>query len=135
MAEGIPVAHAIFSFLFGFAILAFVLELIRRNHLQERYAVLWIVLTLVFMTYQWWLAPVAVFAKWADIGDVVTVVLFLGIFMCALLILQLSVKISEFSDKIKNLVQEVSILKHELARHGEEAPGAGGDENVRCKGA
>ena len=135
MAEGIPAAHAVFSLLFGLAILAFVIELIRRHRLQERYAVLWIVLALVFATYRWWIAPVTVLAEWADIGDAVTVVLFLGIFMCALLILQLSVKISEFSSKIKNLVQEVSILKHELAKCAGEAPGAGDDEKVRSEGA
>lgn len=130
MAEVIPVTHALFSLFFGVAILAFVIELIRRNHLQERYAVLWIVLALVFMTYRWWAVPVAVLAKWAGIGDFVPVVLFLGIFMCALLLLQLSVKISEFSSKIKNLVQEVSILKHELAKCAKEAPEAGDDEKA-----
>lgn len=66
------------------------------------------------MTYGWWVAPLAAVANWFHINDVVPMVLFFGVFLCALLLLQLSVKVSEFSVKIKNLVQEVSILKHEL---------------------
>lgn len=121
MSPEVPLAHTWFSVFFGAAILALVIELIRRNRLQERYAALWILMALVFMTYRWWLAPAALLAQWGDIGDVVTVVLFLGIFMCALLILQLSVKVSEFSNQIKNLVQEVSMLKHRLAQRDEGA--------------
>lgn len=121
----IPVQHVYFSLLCGALLLGTVVELIRRHWLQERYAVLWIVLALAFMTYGWWIAPAASFARWLRVEDVVPVVLFLGVFMCALLILQLCVKITEFSNKIKNLVQEVSILRHELDRRGSGAPKAG----------
>lgn len=115
-AREIPLAHTVFSVAVGFVVLAVVLELIRRNRLQERYAALWILAALIAMTYRLWLGPVALFSDWAEIGDPVTVVLFLGILMSALLILQLSVKVSEFSGRIKNLVQEVALLKHERER-------------------
>lgn len=115
-AREIPTAHTLISFLAGFALLVAVVELIRRNRLQERYAALWILMALVSMTYRLWLGPVQVFADRAEIGDPVTVVLFLGILMCALLILQLSVKVSEFSGRIQNLAQEVALLKHERER-------------------
>ena len=128
MAEGIPAAHFYFSFFFGLAILLLVVELIRRNRLQERYAALWMLLAVAFMTYRWWVAPVAAFAAWAKITDVVTVVLFLGIFMCVLLILQLSLKISEFSNKIKNLIQEVSMLKRELGQRKREWAETSGED-------
>ena len=98
--------------------LVFVLVLIRNHWLQERYAVLWMILALAFMTYGWWIRPVRAVSDMFQIADVVPVVLFFGIFMCALLILQLSITISEFSTKIKNLVQEVSLLKHEMERRG-----------------
>ena len=129
MDVNVPVHHVIFSLICGLLILGFVIELIRRSRLQERYAALWIAVALVFMTYGWWLAPVAAVANWLHIGDVVPVVLFFGIFLCALLILQLSVKVSEFSNKIKNLVQEVSILKHELEQH-KSAKTSADDEDV-----
>lgn len=132
-AREIPPAHTLISFLAGFALLVVVVELIRRNRLQERYAALWILVALVSMTYRLWLGPVAVFADRAEIGDPVTVVLFLGILMCALLILQLSVKVSEFSGRIKNLVQEVALLKHERERRSApddaEAEGSGNPGN------
>lgn len=130
MTQAVPLAHTLFSLFFGAAILAVVVELIRRNRLQERYAALWIVLAVAFMTYRWWLAPAAMLARWGNVGDVVTVVLFLGIFMCALLILQLAVKVSEFSTQIKNLTQEVALLKHELAQREEGSPGRGDGQRV-----
>lgn len=106
--------HVYFSVLCGLLILGIVIELIRSYRLQERYAALWIVLALVFTTYGWWIGAAVVLADWLRIADVVTIVLFLGIFMCALLILQLSVKISDFSYTLKNLVQQIAILKHEM---------------------
>lgn len=130
MSHAIPLAHTLFSVFFGVAILAVVVELIRRNRLQERYAALWIVLAIAFMTYRWWLAPAAMLAQWGEIGDVVTVVLFLGIFMCALLILQLAVKVSDFSTQIKNLTQEVAMLKHELAQREGGVPRRGDSQGV-----
>ena len=130
MAVNVPVHHVYFSLICGLLILGFVIELIRRARLQERYAALWIVVALVFMTYGWWLAPMVALANWLHIGDVVPVILFFGIFLCALLILQLSVKVSEFSNKIKNLVQEVSILKHELEQHKSESAKTSADDDV-----
>lgn len=106
--------HVYFSVLCGLLIFGIVIELIRSYRLQERYAALWIVLALVFTTYGWWIGAAVVLADWLRITDVVTIVLFLGIFMCALLILQLSVKISDFSYMLKNLVQQIAILKHEM---------------------
>lgn len=111
----VPGQHIFFSLLCGAAILAVILELVRRTKLQESYALLWIVLAVAFMTYGWWIAPMVALASWLRIADAVPMVLFFGIFLCALLILQLSVKSSEFSTRIKNLTQEVSILKHELS--------------------
>ena len=126
MSADVPVHHVVFSLLCGLSILGFVVELIRRSRLQERYAILWVVLALAFMTYGWWLAPMAAVANWFRIEDVVSIVLFFGVFLCALLILQLSVKVSEFSVKIKNLVQEVSMLRHELESRRPSGPPAGG---------
>ena len=125
----VPGEHIFFSLLCGAVILAFVLELVRRTKLQESYALLWIVLALAFMTYGWWIAPMVRLAHWLRIADVVPMVLFFGVFLCALLILQLSVKSSEFSNRIKNLTQEVSILKHELERSMPLDAGSGDDRN------
>ena len=112
----VPGQHIFFTLLCGAMILAFTLELVRRTKLQESYALLWIVLAVAFMSYGWWIAPMAALANWLRIADVVPMVLFFGIFLCALLILQLCVKSTEFSNRIKNLTQELSILKHELER-------------------
>ena len=122
----VPVQHVYFTLVSGLLILGLVIELIRRSRLQERYAVLWIVVALVFMTYGWWHDAAVAFASWLHVADIVPIILFFGICLCALLILQLSVKISEFSSKIKNLIQEVSLLKHELQGRERSGPKTGG---------
>ncbi len=111
-----PVHHIVFSVACGLSLLGVVVELIRRSWLQERHAALWIVLAVVFATYGLWSGPLVAVARWFRIGDVVTIVLFFGILLCTLLILQLSVVASQSSIRIKNLVQEVSILRRELER-------------------
>lgn len=116
----IPSPHIYFSVVCGVFLLGILFALIRNQRLQERYAALWIVLALTFITYGWWIRLVRVVADRFQIADVVSVILFLGIFMCALLILQLSIKVSEFSTVIKNLVQEVSLLKYEMDRRGSD---------------
>ena len=116
----IPTSHFLFSAFFGLLLLAFVVELIRRSRLQERYAALWILLALGCMTYGWWIAPVDALSHRLQMGGGVPIVLFLGIFICLSLLLQLSLKISEFSNKIKNLIQETATLKYELSRRKSE---------------
>ena len=123
----VPVRHVVFSLLCGLLILGSVVELIRRSKLQERHAALWVVVALAFMTYGWWVAPLGAVANWLRVDDVVPVVLFFGVLLSALLILQLSVKVSEFSIKIKNLVQEVSMLRHELESRVERGDGQDDD--------
>ena len=116
MTAQIPSPHLLFAAFFGLVLLALVVDLIRRSRLQERYAVLWIVLALGCMTYGWWIGPVEALSQRLQISEPINIVLFLGIFICLSLILQLSLKISEFSNKIKNLIQETATLKHELNR-------------------
>lgn len=125
----VPAPHIYFSVICGVLLLGILLVLIRNQRLQERYAALWIVLALTFMTYGWWIRSIRVIADEFQIGDVVSVILFLGIFMCALLILQFSIKISEFSTIIKNLVQEVSLLKYEMDRRGSDTSKTQGGED------
>ena len=125
----IPVPHIYFSVICGMFLLGILFVLIRNRRLQERYAALWIVLALAFTTYGWWIRPIRVVADRFQIADVVSVILFLGIFMCALLILQLSIKVSEFSTIIKNLVQEVSLLKYEMDCRGSDTSKTQGGED------
>lgn len=113
----IPDRQIYFAIFCGLIIIGIVVELIRRRQLQEQYSVLWIVAALIFMTYNWWYPFALWFTGIIGVKDVVSIILFFGIFMCALFILQLCVKISEFSYKIKNLIQEVSILRYELEQY------------------
>ena len=130
MIDQVPSPHFLFAAFFGLVLLVLVVDLVRRSRLQERYAVLWIVLALGCMTYGWWIAPIEALSQRLRIDESVHIVLFLGIFICLSLILQLSLKISEFSNRIKNLVQETAMLRHELGRRESKPSEAAAHEDA-----
>ena len=99
-------------FLLGLTVLLFVINLVRRRQLQERYAILWL-LAGVALT----LAPV--FIPWLDrlayrIGFEYppALLLLLAVVGLLLLIFQLSLTISRNEDRIKVLTQELALLRH-----------------------
>ena len=110
----------VYMFLLGLAVLAFVLNLVRRRRLQERYALLWL-LAGVGLT----LAPVFInqFDRVAYVLGFAyppALLLMLAVVGLLLIIFQLSMTISRNSDHLKVLTQELGLLRHEVERLGAE---------------
>jgi hypothetical protein len=102
-------------FLLGLTVLLFVINLVRKRQLQERYAILWL-LAGVALT----LAPVLI--PWLDhlafsIGFEYppALLLLLAVVGLLLLIFQLSLTISRNEERIKVLTQELGLLRHTVA--------------------
>jgi hypothetical protein len=99
-------------FLLGLTVLLFVINLVRKRQLQERYAILWLLAGVVLT-----LAPV--FIPWLDhlafsIGFEYppALLLLLAVVGLLLLIFQLSLNISRNEERIKVLTQELALLRH-----------------------
>ncbi len=109
-------------------LLAFVLELVRRRHLQERYALLWILAAVV-------LVILAIFRNLLD-----TVAHAIGIFYAPsalfviafgfvlILLLHFSLTVSRLSDQNKVLAQYVGLLREHLKQQGIDLPSEPGEE-------
>lgn len=99
----------VFSFIIGFVIFFFILNLIRKRKLREEYSWLWFLMaTMVFILISWYglLEKIAALVG----AKVVTTALFIfAILFLVALSIQFSVEISELSEKVKNLSQELSI--------------------------
>ena len=99
-------------FLLGLTVLLFVINLVRKRQLQERYAILWLLAGAALT-----LAPV--FIPWLDrlafsIGfeSPPALLLLLAVVGLLLLIFQLSLTLSRNEDRIKVLTQELALLRH-----------------------
>jgi hypothetical protein len=110
----VPIRQAVFFLGLTLLLLAVILELVRRRTLRVEYSWLWIascLITIVLIVrYDLLIALTRL------VGAVVptSTLFFLCILYLALLSLHYSIRISRMTHQIKNLAQEVAILRLEL---------------------
>lgn len=92
----------------------FVIDFIRRNLLKEKYAVLWISLSIVVMTLSLWKSLLDKFALVVGVAYAPSLLFFVAFIFVLLILLHFSVVISIFHDKNKALIQELAMLKDKV---------------------
>ncbi|OFZ48773.1 MAG: hypothetical protein A3D92_24955 [Bacteroidetes bacterium RIFCSPHIGHO2_02_FULL_44_7] len=109
-----PIRQKIVAMLIAAFLFFIIINLIRRRRLKEEYSWLWFLAGLVIIVLTMWYDLLVKLTQF--IGAVMpTSTLFFFTFLFLILVcLQFSVSISELSDKIKNLAQELAILKSKL---------------------
>lgn len=102
------------------ALILFVLHLIRRRILREQYSLLWLFFALLMFL-------LSINTDWLEwMADAVNIfyapsLLFLvGITLCFLLILHLTVVVSKLTERIILLTQEIGLMKNELEKNEQE---------------
>jgi len=91
-----------------------VLELIRRNHLKERYSLIWLAASIVLVVFASWRGLLHFIALKLGIYYPPSFLFLLAISFLIVLLLHFSTVISSQSDQTKRLAQEVGILKARL---------------------
>jgi len=109
-----PISQKIFALVVSLAIFLMALELVRKRRLREEYSLLWLATSLTMfvlvLKYDWLVALTSFIG-----AALPTTTLFIGsIVFLLLLAVQFSIKLSLFSDQIKNLVQENALLRADL---------------------
>ena len=95
-------------------IFIYILDLVRRRKLREEYSWLWLLTSLsifiLVLKYDW----LGVLSQ--IIGAVIpTTTLFLGALLFLMILsVQFSVRISNLTNQVKNLVQEIALLRNEI---------------------
>ena len=89
----------------------FVIDFIRRNLLKEKYAVLWISLSVVVTTLSVWKSLLDKLAVFVGVAYAPSLLFFVAFIFVLLILLHFSVVISIFHDKNKALIQELAMLK------------------------
>lgn len=101
-----------------------VIELIRRNHLKERYSLIWLAASMVLVVFSLWRNLLHFIANAIGIFYPPSFLFLLAIAFLLVLLLHFSTTVSSFSEKNKRLAQEVGMLKKKL-RDLENRVGAG----------
>ena len=96
------------------AVLAIIIELQRRRQLQEKYAILWLAVSIVMV-------PLAVFPSFVysvataiGFASGVSLVLFLGIVFLLLVCMHLSWEVSRMEEETRTLAEDVALLRTEM---------------------
>jgi hypothetical protein len=107
----VSIAAAVASFL----LLVFVLELIRRHRLRERYALLWLATGLVLLALSLWRGGLNTIAGWVGVESYPPAILgAVGALFILVVLLHYSTVISKLADQNVILAQRLALLEHEL---------------------
>jgi hypothetical protein len=105
------------------AVLAFMIELLRRRQLQEKYAILWLAVSIVMVPFAFVPTLVDGVAVALGFASGVSLVLFLGIVFLLLVCMHLSWEVSRLEEETRTLAEDVALLRTEmLARFAEREP-------------
>ena len=110
----------IIAVLGSLGIFIIVIELIRRNHLKERYSLIWLTTTVVLIIFSLSRPLLHSIARYLGIYYPPSFLFLLSIIFLLVLLLHFSTVISSLSEQNKRLSQEIGILKIRLDRMGRE---------------
>ena len=103
------------------AIFIIVIELIRRNHLKERYSLIWLAATIFLVVFSVWRNLLDFLALRIGIFYPPSFLFLLAIVFLVLLLLHFSIIVSALSENNKRLAQELGILKTKFKALEEKA--------------
>ena len=95
-------------------LLLLVLELVRRRALMERYALLWLLSSVVILGLAVWTDALAVIARQLGIVSAPNALFFVAMAFILLLLLHFSAAMSRLTDQSKVLAQRQAILERQL---------------------
>ena len=103
--------------IFGSLILIiFILELIRRKKIKEAYALIWGIMSFFFLILSCWIDGLTFLSKLVGIQTPAITLFLVLILALVLILIQFSVIISNQVDKIKQLGQELALLKEQISQ-------------------
>jgi hypothetical protein len=116
---------AIFGAIF---LLVLVLELVRRRALMERYALLWLLASVVILILAVWDEALGMISRQLGILSAPNALFFVAIAFILLLLLHFSAAMSRLTDQSKVLAQRQAILEQRLSEVEQERAVAAGEE-------
>lgn len=104
----------ILSIWVGVALLVALFQLIRKNRLEEKYALLWVASAVIFIVFSVWRSLLEKLATWVGIYYAPSALFLIALFCGVIIALHFSVVISTLTRQTKMLAQEVALLRQEM---------------------
>lgn len=101
------------SILFSILFLVIVLELVRKDKLEERYSILWIFMSVLLIILSLSPAVMEAIAGWLDIKNPPSLLFLFGLVYLLIYNLHITTVVSKQSKRITRLAQEIAILRRE----------------------
>lgn len=108
----------------GILICGVIFELVRRKHLMERYALLWLLAGLVVLLLAVWRGLLTTFSHAVGIYYPPAALFAVAFLFVLLMLLHFSITVSRLSDQNKILAQRVALLQQQLEREQGDQPSA-----------
>ncbi len=126
--------HArLFVAMLSFALLLFVINLVRRKNLKENYAILWVLTALILFAAPLLIDYLDALAHAVGIYYPPAFIYTLAIMFLIVLLLNFSVIVSKLSEQNKVLIQEQAILKKRIMEVEQLVGNSPGDPTQRDK--
>ena len=101
----------IFALFIGIVIFVTILEMVRRKKLEEEYSFLWLIIGLGIVILVLWQGLLGWLTHLIGAMAQTTTIFIFGLVILVLINLHFSVKITKLSRQVKELAQQVSLLK------------------------
>jgi len=111
MENIIPFRIQIASIVGSVAFLLFIGRLIVRGKLREEYAIIWLICTIVLLIFSFWREGLHVVAEMLGVFYPPSLVFLGAIFAIIVFLVHLSIVASRFQKQLKELAQDVALLK------------------------
>ncbi len=109
-----PLHQKIFAILASIILLVFIFELVRKKKLKEEYSWLWILTGVIMLVLVVWYDFLLFMTRLIGAGNPRTTLFLFGLLFLVLINIHFSIRISTFTDQIKELAQRLAILTKEL---------------------
>ena len=109
---------SLFSLAFSVLLFVFIVELIRRRKLQERYSLMWLGIALAMIVFSISRRLLEYVAQAVGIFYPPAALFLLGLLFVIALLLHYSTVISKLADENRTLAQKLAILENKLDRRG-----------------
>jgi hypothetical protein len=116
-----PFRQQIFAILISISIFIIIIELVRKRKLREEYSWLWLLTGLFLFILALWYDLLVAITLLIGASIPTSTLFFFGLVFLILINLYYSIKMSTLANQMKNLAQEVGILKVEARSQKPEA--------------
>lgn len=109
-----------FAIIFSIAFIIFIINLVRKNKLDEKYSILWLFASVVILIVALFPSIITIIAQKFNVFYPPTLMLLFSIIVLGAYIVHITVVITKQNKMIVKLTQELGILKEEINKQKKE---------------